>query len=231
MNPETPFPSIKSEINQWGAWLIQITLLGLLLFSFVLFFLLPIYGIYKRGITVMLWPSVICFSISFLILIPALRYYFFKRHQLAREITVTEKGLLFYNTKKEVTEKILYSELCSSGQAFDIKTVNTMNSGIIPLLEVYVQPESHEPKMIRLDMNLPLHVVNNKYELYAHFLQGISVFRPDLKIDPIVLHNYLIDKDSWKTSPNGKISWVLILGLLIFLTAIIIGIIFLTSNG
>jgi hypothetical protein len=230
MNSESLFPSIKSEINTFGALVIQITLFGLLLFSFCLFFLLPIYGIYKRGIEVMLFPAIICFVISFGILIPSINYYFFKRKLIAREIIINGEGLFYYNAKKEITEKILYSELTTSNENFDIRTVNTTTTGLIPLLEIYIQSENNKTLIRRLDMNLSLHVVKNKYELYAHFLRGISIFRPELKIDPIVFHNYFIDKDSWEINQKGRISWVLILGFIIIFTAVTIWLIFLFSK-
>lgn len=178
----------------------------------------------------MLFPAIICFAISFGILIPSIRYYFFKRKLLAREITVTDKGLFYYNSEKEITEKILYSELTTSNENFDIRTINTTTTGLIPLLEIYIQSETNENMMKRLDMNLPLYVVKNRYELYTNFLKGISIFRPDLTIDPIIFHNYFINKDSWEINQKGKISWILIIGFIIILTALTIWLIFLFSK-
>ncbi len=52
----------------------------------------------------------------------------------------------------------------------------------------------------RIDMNLSLRVVKNKFTLYTHFLHGISVFRPDLKIDPMALKTFSIDPNTWEVN-------------------------------
>ncbi len=132
----------------------------------------PVYGIYKRGFETMIYPALICWGISALILIPAVCYYI-KRKTLKSKIVVDETGLLFYNAKDEIADQILYKDLRSSKQNFDIYTVNPLGSGIPPLLEITIQSEKKEETIRHIDMNLPLKVVKNKYTLYAHFLRGI----------------------------------------------------------
>ncbi|WP_312397027.1 hypothetical protein [Chryseobacterium sp.] len=224
---ETLFPSIKSETSPFLTFLLKATFFIFLFFAFALFFILPIYGIYKRGFDVMLWPSVISFGISFLILIPAFHYYFIKRKKLAKEIIINKDGIFHYNSDQRIIEKILYSDLCSSDELFDVKSVTTRSSGMYPLLEIYVTSEKGGKQMKRLDMNLTLLAVNNKLSLYAHFLQGIHTFRPDLKISPTIFSDYYIEKETWTVNKKVKNkSLFIIFSLAIIICALIFWFVF-----
>ncbi|WP_336959642.1 hypothetical protein [Chryseobacterium contaminans] len=228
-NTEIPFPSLESKVNGWATSLLQITFFGLFLLFFCLFVLGPAYGIYKRGWEAMLSATLVCWTISLLILIPVIRYYIIKRKRLSNKIVVNNMGLLFYNSKNEVTEQILYAELRSSKQNFDIYMVTPIGSSMNPFLEVTLQQEKKDNDIKRIDMNLPLHVVKNKVALYAHFIHGISVFRPDLKIDPMTLRTFSIDPNTWEINRRKGISrgsWLFILAVIVAL-GIITGLTFL----
>lgn len=231
-NTEIPFPSVESKINWWATSILQITFFGFLFFFFCFFVLGPFYGIYKRGWNAMLSAALVCWTLSLLILIPAIRYYIIKRKKVANKIEVDGSGLLFYNSKNEVAEQILYTELRSSKQTFDIYTVTPVGSSMVPLLEITLQQEKQDNKVMRIDMNLPLHVVKNKATLYAHFIHGISVFRPDLKIDPMVLRTFSIDPNTWEITKSKGVSlgsWLLIMASLV-ITGLICGFVFLLSR-
>lgn len=231
MNHKSMYSRVESKLNRWGTIVLQTLFFGLLFLFFVLMVLGPVYGIYKRGFDEMLYPALICWGISIPILIPVTRYYFIKKRKIASKIIVDHSGLLFYNSYDEIVEKVLYSELSSSTQSFDIYIVKPLNSGIVPLLEITVKPEKEDEKIMRVDMNLPLHVVKNKYTLYAHFLHGVSIFRPDLKIDPAVLLAYSIDPDTWKVNSKGVsfMAWILIL-LALISAGVIVGLVFLWAK-
>lgn len=47
-----------------------------------------------------------------------------------------------------------------------------------------------------MDMDPDINVVKNKYSLYTYFLKGISIFRPNLTIDPKVFERYFIDQNT-----------------------------------
>lgn len=142
---------------------------------------------------------------------------------------INHTGLLFYNAKNEIIQQVLYSELRSSKQDFDIYTATMTGGSIIPLLEITVQQEKNNPETRRIDMNLPLLVLKNKFTLYAHFMHGITVFRSDLKIDPMALKSFSIDPNSWNVNSRKGVSlggWLFILAV-IFITCILVGIPFL----
>ncbi|MDR6457129.1 hypothetical protein J2786_000222 [Chryseobacterium vietnamense] len=231
MNTESPFQRIESTTNR----LMTVVLNGLFFVIFIPFALIfiagPAYGIYKRGFEAMLYPALIGWGLSFLILIPVIRYFMIKRKKPAQKIVVDETGLLFYNSASEIADQILYTDLRPSRQNFDIYTVNPVGSGIAPLLEITILSEKKEETTRRIDMNLPLKVVRNKSILYAHFLQGIVTFRPDLTIDPFVFRSYSIDTETWKVNSKGISpgGWLLFLATLV-MTALICGFVFLLSE-
>lgn len=176
----------------------------------------------------MLYPALVCWGISLLILIPAVNFYIVKRKKNACTIVVDDRGLLFYNSTNNITDQILYEELQASNQNFDVYTVTPVGGSLVPLLEITVKPDKKEKAARRIDMNLSLRVVKNKFTLYAHFLHGISVFRPDLTIDPMVLRSFSIDPNTWEVNKKGTSlgGWLLILAAFI-ICAVITGIAFL----
>ncbi|QBA21224.1 hypothetical protein EU348_08480 [Chryseobacterium indologenes] len=230
MHTEFPFQKIESTTNRWMTIVLN-ALFFVIFISFALIFVLgPAYGIYKRGFEAMLYPALIGWRLSLLILIPAIRYYIIKRKKLAHTIVVDETGLLFYNSGNEIVDQILYTDLRPSTQNFDIYTVNPVGSGIAPLLEVTILSDKKEQTSRRIDMNLPLKVVKNKSILYARFLHGIVTFRRDLKVDPLVFRSYSIDTETWKVNRKGISlgGWLVILAALI-ITAFICGLVFLLT--
>ncbi|BAP30641.1 uncharacterized protein CHSO_1604 [Chryseobacterium sp. StRB126] len=230
-NTAIPFAGVESQLNRLATFILQTTFFGMLFLLFSLLILGPVYGIYKRGFETMLSAVLICWGISLLILIPATRYYIIKRKNLSRKIVVDNTGLLFYNSKNEIVEQILYTELRSSNQDFDIYSVTTVGGSIVPFLEVTLKPGKKEETRRRIDMNLPLHVVKNKFTLYAHFMHGITVFRPDLKIDPMALNSFSIDPTTWKVNSKGTSlgGWLLILAVFVICGAIF-GLVFLLAE-
>ncbi|WP_223600404.1 hypothetical protein [Chryseobacterium sp. GVT01B] len=230
MNTESPFQRIESTTNKLITVVLNTLFLVIFIPFMILFVLGPVYGIYKRGFETMIYPALVFWGISALILIPAVRYYI-KRKTLKSKIVVDETGLLFYNAKNEIADQILYKDLRPSKQNFDIYTVNPVGSGIAPLLEITIQSEKKEETTRRIDMNLPLKVVKNKYTLYAFFLHGIVNFRPDLKVDPMVFRSYSIDTETWKVNNRGVSlgCWLVILTALI-ITALICGFVFILSE-
>lgn len=224
-NEELKFSRIESTINWWTTGLLRLTFFLLIGAFFTLFILGPVYGIYNKGFKDMLSIALTCWAVSLLILIPAVRYYIIRRRKTASKIVIDSTGLLFYNSKNEIVDQILYKELHTSNQNFDIYTVTPVGSGIVPLLEITLQPEQKDITKKRIDMNLSLYAVKNKSVLYAHFMQGITIFRPDLTIDPMALKSFSIDPNTWKVNNKGvsKGGWLLLLAVFI-VVGIILGI-------
>ncbi|MET3037303.1 hypothetical protein ABXT08_14435 [Chryseobacterium sp. NRRL B-14859] len=230
-NKPISFPDIESKSNVLATLILQVTSVVTVLVFFCLFVLGPVYGIYKRGFSSMLPVALVGWGISLLILIPVIRSYIIKRKNLSRKIVVNPTGLIFYNSKNEVVEQLLYTELHPSKQHFDVYIVHPAGGSLIPLLEVTVHPEKKEKVQRRIDMNLPFRVLKNKVSLYAHFMHGISVFRPDLTIDPLALKSFSIDPEIWEIKKMKRISWggwLLILAVMV-VTCICIGIAFVLS--
>ncbi|MEF9480658.1 hypothetical protein OWR28_25930 [Chryseobacterium sp. 1B4] len=79
MQTEFPFQRIESTTNRWMTVVLN-ALFFVIFIPFALLFVLgPVYGIYKRGFEAMLYPTLIGWGLSLLILIPVIRYYIIKR--------------------------------------------------------------------------------------------------------------------------------------------------------
>lgn len=218
MNHKELFPTVESRIDVLTTWVISGLLYGLLLFCFIIFGALPVYGIYKRGWENTTTPVIICFMVLCLIWIPSVWFYGIKRKRMAHKIVINNSGIFYYNAHQQVVSEILYSQLSSSGRDYDITTIST-SKGLRFLLEISVQDEKEGHMTKRIEMSLPVRVIHNRYHLYAHFLKGISMFRPDLKIDPKVFLDYSIDKETWQVIDKSSTLFLLLIFLAVFLTA------------
>lgn len=219
MSQKEIFPAVESQINVMTTLIINMLLYGLLLFFLLIFGAFPVYGIYKRGWEGIAVPVIICFLLLVFIWAPSVWFYVIKRKRTARKIIVNDMGLFYYNGHRKAVTQVLYTDLSPSVRGFDITTTDRSSKGLFPLLEFSVQNEKEGTKVIRIEMSLPVHVVSNRLHLYAHFLKGVSVFRPDLKIDPKVFRDYSIDKETWQVNDKSSTSFLLLIFLAVFLTA------------
>ncbi|AJW65110.1 hypothetical protein VO54_03684 [Elizabethkingia miricola] len=126
-----------------------------------------------------------------------------KKSQIKRMI-VNKDGIFYYDDKNKVADKILYTDLCGNGLTYDIgvnlenkyhpvKEFTVFNPGkrrirfhlelVNTNLKTLVQTLNNE----YINSNLLNGAMNNEVELQKHFIRGIQIFRPDLKIDPLIL--------------------------------------------
>jgi hypothetical protein len=54
-------------------------------------------------------------------------------------------------------------------------------------------------------MDPDINAVKDKYNLYAHILKGISIFHPDLAIDPKVFERYFIHQSTWQINRKSSV--------------------------
>jgi len=114
-------------------------------------------------------------------------------------IVVNEKGAFIFFPNGKVSEQFLYSELCSSKEQFDSDIGLVLNIKYnLTRLTVYKNDDFGESKMFTVNFQREYYVIKNRFELYRHFLAGVQVFRPDLKIQySALLHFQLL------TDPNS----------------------------
>ncbi len=110
-------------------------------------------------------------------------------------VVVNDKRAFIYAFDGLIYEQFLYSELyCSTKNPYrDISLrINARNT--TPRLFVYKIGKQSCVKDL-LSFKFEYYAIKNRFELYLHFLKGVGLFRPDLKIQYItLLHFWLADE-------------------------------------
>lgn len=202
---EKSFQSIESEINRPLTLLARISSILFFTVVFIVVFIFPIYYVIQKGILFYiekdkeLFFTVLAIQILlFLGAVALVRFYRKNWKSIPARIIVNEKGILYYNSKRELVNSILYTDLLKGETKFYKKDVYTEYSSqkyAERNLKVNLQQNGLIVQTI-VAMNLDFKILSNKYILYAHFIKGIHIFRPELTIDHLIYRNYYIDQTS-----------------------------------
>jgi 4-amino-4-deoxy-L-arabinose transferase-like glycosyltransferase len=202
---EKQFSSIESEINRPLTLLTKISLILLFAVIFIALFVWPIYDVSQKGIlyyaqneteiffTIATIQIMVCIGVLFLI-----RFYYKNLKSAPVRIIVNEKGILYYNSEHEIVSSILYADLLpgqTKSYKKDIYTEYSSQKYAEKNLTVNIKQNGLIVQAI-VSINLDLHILSNRYVLYAHFIKGVQTFRPELTIDHLVYDNYYIDQKS-----------------------------------
>lgn len=111
-------------------------------------------------------------------------------------IVVNEEGAFILFPNGKISEQFLYSELCSSKEQFDSDIGLVLNIKYnLTRLTVYKKNSNDESKMHTVNFQKEYYVIKNRFELYRHFLEGVQIFRPDLKIQYSALLHFQLLKN------------------------------------
>lgn len=224
------FPEIKSEPNWFWTWCIRIMffpLFGLLVLFFyitpVLFYVDDtIEGGQFFAFGIIYYPIVIWLSYI------AVRHLKRIKSRAVRHITVNREGI-FYEQLDGTVESLLYSQLEVSSDdmiVYDIfidsNLVYTGNSMISQrFLKVFLQGNEQEVRPFHPGVVYSYYAGNSR-TLRSHFIQGITLFRPDLRIAPNVYSEFSIHPETFEF--DKKVYWQAIVMAIIFIILIFIGI-------
>lgn len=118
-------------------------------------------------------------------------YLYNARKKNKYSVVVNSKGAFIYSPDGSIYEQFLYSELCCSTENpySDISLrINARNT--TPGLFV-CKIGKHESCVKHLmSFQFEYYTIKNRFELYRHFLKGVGLFRPDLKIQYITLLHF-----------------------------------------
>jgi|GEM_PF-659906 len=202
---EKDFQSIESEINRPLTLLARISSLLFFTVIFTVLFIFPLYYINQKGILFYiendkeLFFTVLATQILVLLIAAGLIKFYRKNWtSIPVRIIVNEKGILYYNSKHEMVNSILYADLLKGETKFYKKDVFTDYSNqkyAERNLRVNLKQNGLIVQAI-VAMKLDFNILSNKYMLYAHFIRGIHIFRPELTIDHLIYSNYYIDQKS-----------------------------------
>src|SRR5690606_8524584 len=224
------FPEIKSEPNWFWTWCIRVVFFPLFGLIVLLFYVLPslfyidgtIEGRQLFAFGIIYYPIVIWLSYI------ALRYLIRIKSKAVRHITVNREGI-FYEQLDGTVESLLYSQLAKSSNDFNIydvfigsNLVYTGNSTYRQtFLKVFLKGNEQKVRPFHPDVAYSYYAGNSR-KLRSHFIQGITLFRPDLRIAPNVYSEFSIHPQTFEF--DKKVYWQAIVVAIIFIILLFIGI-------
>ncbi|MCS4302214.1 hypothetical protein [Chryseobacterium sp. BIGb0232] len=114
-----------------------------------------------------------------------------------RKAIINEKGVTFYDSRDNIINTILYSELQQSiNLSHDAYMYSTTSRYPKSYLNVFLRNKAGESILTSIDFNFEYVLLSNQIEMYRQFLIGIQYFRPDLKISQQTIKEYDLSPDS-----------------------------------
>lgn len=224
------FPEIKSEPNWFWTWCIRVVFFPVFGLIVLLFYVLPslfyidgtIEGRQLFAFGIIYYPIVIWLSYI------ALRYLIRIKSKAVRHITVNREGI-FYEQLDGTVESLLYSQLAKSSNDFNIydvfigsNLVYTGNSTYRQtFLKVFLKGNEQKVRPFHPDVAYSYYAGNSR-KLRSHFIQGITLFRPDLRIAPNVYSEFSIHPQTFEF--DKKVYWQAMVVAIIFIILLFIGI-------
>src|SRR5690606_35898280 len=190
------FPEIRSEPAWLRTWMIRLVFVGIFGLLIGLFYVTPLlfyvdgtldaeeiirFGIFYYPI--LAW-------ISFL----TIRYFKRIRGNAVRHITVNREGIFYEKLNGEV-ESLRYSQLerSNAGVVVDVFSETLYQYGPTEL-RVFVN-RKEQSVLFGTDAGYSYYSGNSR-ALRSHFIQGIKLFRPDLRIAQWVYSNFYINPET-----------------------------------
>lgn len=217
------FPEIVSQPNWFWTWIIRVLFVFILSLLLLFFYIQPILlyvedYIYGGGAFLFF---AIYYPVVSLLLGMFIRYLKRIKGGAIIQIRVDEKGIHYLKRNGE-TVSILYAQLHRFGTpiVFDVFSKSIGRYGRTEL-RVNINKEERDVPFFATDVFFAYYVGNIR-ELRSLFIQGIVLFRPDLRISPSVYSNFHIHPDSFRF--NTKEFWRTLLFVLFFIILLLIGI-------
>ena len=200
------FPEIKSEPNWLITWSIRFVLFFLLCILVLSFYFVPVLFYTDDSID---GEQLLAFGMIYYPLLIALSYFvvrFLKRRKRKsiRHIKVncegvfyelldgTEESLRFDQFEISSNEHIVYDVFIDSKIRFTRKAIFRQ-----VFLKVFLNGKKHEVRTFHPDLGYSYYARNSRI-LRSHFLRGIALFRPDLRIDPFIYSEFSIHPETYE---------------------------------
>ncbi|MDG4653223.1 hypothetical protein [Chryseobacterium arthrosphaerae] len=148
----------------------------------------------------------------------------YRRKQKIRKVTLDEKGATFYNSRNQIVDTVLYSELQhsrSSSADIYLHNTQTVKYGKITL-KVFLRDKTGEMILKTIDFSFEYVILSNTYDLYRHFLKGVQHFRPDLAIDRQTIEHYSLTTEDPPAGKWGTFEYV----MATFFLLVVLGVIY-----
>lgn len=98
-------------------------------------------------------------------------------------VTVNDQGAFIFDCYGKISEQVLYTDLQATTEKYGSDISLEFNRKLNKQwLVIYKKTESNEVVKYNLSFQKDFYALKNNYELYQHFLRGVQMFRPDIKI-------------------------------------------------
>lgn len=151
-----------------------------------------------------------------------------RKRKSVRHIKVNCEGI-FYELLDGTEESLRFDQLEVSSEDYivydvfiDSKLRYTGNTTVRQVfLKVFINGKKHKVRDFQPDLGYSYYARNSRI-LRSHFLRGIALFRPDLRIDPYIYSEFSIDPDTYEFDKKGY--WKAIILATLFVILIYMGI-------
>ena len=133
--------------------------------------------------------NILDFSASIIIIfLSAATSFFLARYLLRRKynkytVSVNDQGAFIFDRYGKISEQVLYTDLQATTKKYDSDISLEFNRKLNKQwFIIYKKTESNEVTKYNLRFQKDFYALKNNYELYQHFLRGVQIFRPDIKI-------------------------------------------------
>jgi len=137
-------------------------------------------------------------------------------------ILVNDQGAFIFSQDGKISEQFLYSELCAAEENYnsDISVLINYRFNTTKLI-IHQKTGSGEIKKLNLSFQREYYVIKNRFQLYRHFLKGVQIFRPDIKIQYHTLLHFQLIPSPELTESQKKTNKIFNIGFGIFGLAIL----------
>ncbi|KMQ69395.1 hypothetical protein ACM39_04755 [Chryseobacterium sp. FH2] len=202
INTEKQFPTMESEINKlttnFGASLAWFAVLCLSFLAIMPFLEFYEYGFlnYLTNKATQFWGLIVMEITSLGGSIFLANYLLTARKKNLLKIIVNDKGAFIFTPENKIFRQFLYSELCkSNGYEPDISVYINYKPVTTTVLKIHRKNSSGEIIQEIMSFHWEYYALKNRFALYQHFLKGIQIFRPDLKIQQYALNTFHLNPD------------------------------------
>ncbi|AJA69185.1 hypothetical protein HX057_06315 [Myroides odoratimimus] len=224
------FPELVTLTNPKLTLLVRIVFLLFTTFLLVLLYLLPFALINDYTDSTEFYILIGIYTLLFTYgIYKFIKEYKKKNTTAIQKIIVNKLGIQYHKLNGEI-EHLSYKDLNKSKQLYtkDIFTKTTgVNISSKTLLKVFYNQQERTISFQNTDI-FYTYLSTNSRELRQHFLQGVTLYRPDLKIADSVYNDFFINPNTFEFDKKGY-KKTMIIALIISL--VILAIVFLSINA
>ncbi|MFD1631035.1 hypothetical protein [Pseudopedobacter beijingensis] len=215
------FPKKTSIPSYFWTWAFRVFLILILVLVGLFLFAIPLLltAIYSYGVIILL---IGCYLLVIFAIFQFIKHVRKAKNNVVQQVTVDSTGV-HYLKLDGTKESILYTELSKSTVPYnkDIFTKRTGGRYSITELKVFHNNIEKSISFRNTDI-LYTNFTRNHRELRRYFLQGITLFRPDLSVSSTVYSNFFIHPETFEFDKKEFVKTVVLTAIIIIILLVTI---------